>query len=61
MPGSQDGSNVRQVRQNKAKVGSGFVLLSEVRSGKSSRHKCEWNRNHRKGLKQSRQVAVLSL
>lgn len=50
-----------EVRQSKAKVGSGFLLLSEVRSGKSSRHKCEWNRNHRKGLKQSRQVTVLSL
>lgn len=42
-----------EVKQSKAKVGSGFVLLSELRSGKSSRQECEWNRNQRKELKQS--------
>lgn len=30
-----------EVRQRKAKVGSGFVFPSEARGGKSSRQKCE--------------------
>ena len=42
-------------------MGSGFVLPSEVRGGKSSRQKREWDRNQRKGLKQSRWVSAVSM
>jgi len=51
-----------EVRQRKGKVGSGFVLPSEAREcGKSSRQKCERDRNQRKALKQSRWASAVSM